>query len=214
VDEGQDGDGTARFLDEERRLTGLLDGLSPAARTALAASVADRLLPHFRRFHERTGRGEPRVLESALDGVWDQLACGSAFDIVAVALACSEQGSVAAELTHVHAGTSPTSPQDAYSTAALTAESALEAALAVAGACYVAVHGRVRETLHCLQNGRVAAAVSARSGLPVAQRSRPVAEGHPMVEQEKRLQLRDLELLERSGTTARVLAELRTPRDM
>ncbi|MEV0401960.1 DUF416 family protein [Actinoallomurus sp. NPDC050550] len=211
MDEGRDDGRIAGFLDEERRLTERLDGLAPAARAALAAAVAERLMPHYWRFHEQTGLGEPLVLQSALDGVWDLLECGSAFDIVTVGVACMDQAFVAAEFGFDLAGTRTWEAwRVANGAATPLAENAVHAAWGVTGACHVAVHGGIRETLHCLRYGRGAALAVARQGELDAQ---PVqaAERDPLVEQEKHRQLLDLELLERSTLTTQVLADLRTP---
>ncbi|WP_433178144.1 DUF416 family protein [Actinoallomurus sp. CA-150999] len=214
MDAGRDDGRIAGFLDEERRLTERLDGLAPVARAALAAAVADRLLPYYRRFHEQTGLGEPLVLQSALDGVWDLLERGSAFDIVTVGVTCMDQAFVAAEFGFDLAGTRTWEAwRVANGAATPLAENAVHAAWAVAGACHVAVHGGVRETLHCLRYGRdaaLAAALSRRQGELDAQ---PVqaAQSDPLVEQERRRQLLDIELLERSTFTTQVLTDLRTP---
>ncbi|MFB9837508.1 hypothetical protein [Actinoallomurus acaciae] len=188
--------------DDERRPAGLLGGLAPVARAALAASVAGRLLPYHLRFHEQTGRGDPAVLRSALGGVWDRLEHGSAIDVVAVGVACMDQAFVAADLGFALAGTRTWEAWRVVNGAATPlVENAVHAAWAVAGACHVAVHGRVGETLHCLRYGRDAALAEALSRRT----------GEPLVEEERRRQARDLEMLERSGPTAEVLAELRTP---
>lgn len=188
--------------DDERRLAGRLDGLTPVARAALAASVAGRLLPYYRRFHERTGRGDPAILRSVLGGVWDRLEHGSAIDIVTVGVACMDQAFVAADFGFALAGTRTWEAWRVVNGAATPlAENAVHAAWAVAGACHVAVHGRVRETLHCLRYGRDAALAEALS----------YRKGDPLVEEERRRQARDLEMLERSGLTPQVLAELRIP---
>jgi hypothetical protein len=213
VNEGRGGGRIAAFLEEERRLTERLDGLAPAARAALAAAVAHRLLPHYRRFHEQTRQGEPLVLQSALGGVWDLLERGSAFDIVTVGAACMDQAFVAADFGFALAGTRAWEAWRVVNGAATPlAENAVHAAWAVAGACHVAVHGGVTKTLHCLRYGRDAAlavALSRRQGELDAQ-SVQAAESDPLVEQEKRRQLLDLELLERSALTIPVLAELRS----
>jgi hypothetical protein len=189
--------------DDERRLA----GLTPVARAALAASVAGRLLPYYRRFHEQTGRGDPAILRSALDGVWDRLEHGSAIDIVTVGVACMDQAFVAAEFGFALAGTRTWEAWRVMNGAATPlAENAVHAAWAVAGACHVAVHGRVGETLHCLRYGRDAALAEALS-----RRKGALAESDPLVAEERRRQARDLEMLEHSGPMAQVLAELRTP---
>ncbi|GLY77438.1 DUF416 family protein [Actinoallomurus iriomotensis] len=190
-----------------RQVGDRLGGLSLAARAALAASVAGRLLPYFRRFHEETGQGDPAVLRSALDGVWDRLEHGAALDVVTVGVACMEQAFVAADFGFALAGTRAWEAWRVVNGAATPlAENAVHAAWAAAAACHVAVHGRVTETLHCLRYGRDAALAEALS-----RRKDALAESDPLVEKENRRQLRDLDMLERSGPTARVLAELRTP---
>ncbi|GAB3958738.1 hypothetical protein GCM10029978_004290 [Actinoallomurus acanthiterrae] len=212
--EEPDGGRIAGFVDEERRLTGLLDGLVPAARAALAAAVADRLLPHYRRFHEQTGLGEPLVLQDALGSVWDLLEQGTAIDVVAVGVACMDQAFVAAEFGFALAGTRRWEAWRMVNGAATPlAENAVHAAWAVAGTCHVAVHGGVRETLQCLRYGRDAALATALSRRHRALEAQPTqaAASDPSVEQENRRQLLDLELLERSPLTAQVLAELRRP---
>ncbi|GAA4633118.1 hypothetical protein GCM10023196_069400 [Actinoallomurus vinaceus] len=211
--EEPDGGRIAGFVDEERRLTGLLDGLAPAARAALAAAVAARLLPHYWRFHEQTGLGEPLVLQGALGGVWDLLEQGSAIDIVTVGVACMDQAFVAAEFGFTLAGTRAWEAWRVVNGAATPlVENAVHAAWAVAGACHVAVHGGVTETLHCLRYGRGAALATAHSRRQGAEvQSVRAAESDLLVEQEERRQLLDIEMLGRSALTAQVLAELRRP---
>lgn len=61
---------------DEERLVDELSKLTPAARTVFAAACAERILPAYGWFHERTGRGDPRALEGALDQVWATLQGG------------------------------------------------------------------------------------------------------------------------------------------
>ncbi|MBL1101094.1 DUF416 family protein [Streptomyces coffeae] len=212
MDEERDRGRIAGFLEEERRMTRRLDGLAPAGRAALAASVAHRLLPHFRVFHERTGCGDPLVLHGALDGVWDLLEHGTAFDIVTVGTACLDQAFVAVDFGHRLTGTSVGETwRVANGAATPLVENAVHAAWAVASACHVAVHSGVLETRHCLRYGRDAALASALHRRSATTHPAPDAHTDPLVERETRRQLRDLELLEHSGPTTHVLTTLRQP---
>jgi hypothetical protein len=209
---GADGDRLARLLSEERRLAARIGGLAPAARAALAAAVAGRLLPHYLRFHEQTGQGEPAVLETALDGVWNLLRHGTPFDVVTVGVACLDQAQVAVDHGRALAGTVAFDAWKVVNGAATPrTENAVYAASAVARACHVAVHGQVREALHSLRDGRgsaLALALSRQGGVTGAQSVR-VAERDPLVRREVDRQLLDLGILEASGPTAAVLTKLR-----
>lgn len=57
----------------EDRLIEELSKLAPAARALFAAACAERMLPIYRWFHQRTGRGDPDALASALTELWDDL---------------------------------------------------------------------------------------------------------------------------------------------
>jgi uncharacterized protein YjaG (DUF416 family) len=61
---------------EEARLVGDLSKLPPVARATFAAACAERMLALYRWFHERTGRGDPVVLEGALAALWTDLVGG------------------------------------------------------------------------------------------------------------------------------------------
>jgi uncharacterized protein YjaG (DUF416 family) len=61
---------------DEARLVQDLSRLSPEARAAFAATCAERMLPIYRWFHERTGRGDPAALEGALAHLWADLGGG------------------------------------------------------------------------------------------------------------------------------------------
>jgi len=61
-----------RHFDEEK-LVSALQELSVNFRVAFAAACAERQLPTYRVFHERTGKGNPLVLRDALDRIWDDL---------------------------------------------------------------------------------------------------------------------------------------------
>lgn len=54
----------------EAQLREALSRLSPAGRAAFAASCAERLLPAYRSFHERSGLGDSIALERALSALW------------------------------------------------------------------------------------------------------------------------------------------------
>lgn len=57
----------------EERLMEDLTRLRPVGRAMFAASCAERMLPVYRWFHERTGRGGPAALEQALGALWADL---------------------------------------------------------------------------------------------------------------------------------------------
>lgn len=58
---------------DEPALLGALSNLVPAARSVFAAACAERLIPVYRWFHDRTGRGDPDLLGDALERLWSQL---------------------------------------------------------------------------------------------------------------------------------------------
>lgn len=120
-----------------------LSALSADERTALAAASAERLLPHFEHFHERTGAGSPEVLRSALAAVRTRLADGTEVTLRTM-LDSFEQIQVAAD--HIGEGTGPTLDE-----AARIAHLAWYAAAAVTNACHASLHGRVHETRLCLE---------------------------------------------------------------
>ncbi len=63
---------TLRF--DETQLVGILNRLDTEGRVAFAAACAERLLPAYVAFSNRTGRGEPATLRSILTRLWDDLA--------------------------------------------------------------------------------------------------------------------------------------------
>lgn len=63
---------------DEAHLMVALSKLPPLARTAFAAACAERMLPVYRWFHQRTGRGDPVALRRALADVWTSLDSDSA----------------------------------------------------------------------------------------------------------------------------------------
>ncbi|MBC6463573.1 DUF416 family protein [Actinomadura sp. HBU206391] len=184
----------ARWVSEPERLTTRLDGLDPSARAALAASVADRLLPNYLRFHEHTGRGEPSVLRRALDDVWNRLHHGSPIDIVPLGVDCLEQ--------------TPLGPDNLADFSTVVTGNAVYAVWAVTGALHCAVHGRVLEVVHCLRYGRSIAMVIASARSDGTEPGRAELQD-PLVQREVRRQLLDLEALETVGPTTETLAWLR-----
>jgi len=58
---------------DEPLLVKHLNRIAPPLRVAFAASCAERLFPAYVRFSEQTGRGNPRILRSALDRLWTAL---------------------------------------------------------------------------------------------------------------------------------------------
>lgn len=61
---------------DEARLIKALAEISSVARAVFAAACAERMLPVYRWFHGRTGRGEPVALERALADLWVALESG------------------------------------------------------------------------------------------------------------------------------------------
>jgi len=59
---------------DERALAAELGGVARWGRVAFAAACAERLIPAYRRFSERTGRGNAQKIASILDRLWDDLA--------------------------------------------------------------------------------------------------------------------------------------------
>ncbi|AJT61836.3 DUF416 family protein [Streptomyces chattanoogensis] len=174
-----------RYRDEERHLTARLTELPVHARTTLAALTAVRLLPYFLRFHAETGKGDPHVLGRALDDVWRKLEDGTPVTLPTM-LAAFDQIQIAADSPGPLAGLAW------YSAAAVT------------NACHVAVHGEVRETLHCLRYGReasLAAPVASGRAEPDSPR---VCWRHAALREEVRRQVRDLDDVARAASrTAR-----------
>ncbi|MGW2628954.1 hypothetical protein ACWC2K_06470 [Streptomyces chattanoogensis] len=152
------------------------------ARTTLAALTAVRLLPYFLRFHTETGNGDPQVLGRALDDVWRKLEDGTPVTLP-IMLAAFGQVQIAAD------------------SLGPLAELAWYSAAAVTNACHVAVHGEVRETLHCLRYGREASlAASAASGRADGDPPR-VCPRHAALREEVRRQARDLDDVARAAST-------------
>lgn len=58
---------------DETALLKKLSGLTPAQRTVFAALCTERQVPLYREFHNRTHRGNPRLLEAAVDFMWSSL---------------------------------------------------------------------------------------------------------------------------------------------
>jgi uncharacterized protein YjaG (DUF416 family) len=58
---------------DEPGLVTALSSVLPTAQSIFAAACAERLLPVYRWFHERTGRGDPSALEDALAELWTDL---------------------------------------------------------------------------------------------------------------------------------------------
>lgn len=58
---------------DERELVARLEQLPPLLRAAFAAACAQRLLPAYVRFSERTGRGAPGELTAVLERLWRDL---------------------------------------------------------------------------------------------------------------------------------------------
>jgi Protein of unknown function (DUF416) len=187
----------------QQRLQRFVGELTWAGRVALSASVAHRLLPHFSRFHERTGLGEPPVLHRALDEVWNWVRDGSTFDAGSMGAACMEQSLVAVDHGSSHAAEPGFEAWTVANGApSPLAEQAVHAAVAVALTCVVAAHDDVRHTLDCLERGRLSALAASFARGREAERA-------PLVEQEGRRQMLDLELLREHGPTTQILARLR-----
>jgi uncharacterized protein YjaG (DUF416 family) len=55
------------------KLIAELANLPRELRVAFAASCAERLLPNYERFAQKTGSGKTKVLKGALDSVWEDL---------------------------------------------------------------------------------------------------------------------------------------------
>ena len=53
-----------------------LHRLPPRLRVAFALLPAIRLLPAYRRYHERTGQGDPDALRALVEGLWQDLGTG------------------------------------------------------------------------------------------------------------------------------------------
>jgi uncharacterized protein YjaG (DUF416 family) len=61
------------FRYHEPSLVQALSRLSPSISALFAATCAERVLPVYRWFHRRTGRGDPAALEEALGALWSDL---------------------------------------------------------------------------------------------------------------------------------------------
>jgi len=59
---------------DERALAASLDRLSQQHRIAFAAACAERLMPAYELFAQRSGRGDPKTLAKILARLWDDLA--------------------------------------------------------------------------------------------------------------------------------------------
>lgn len=59
--------------DEPKRIAALR-GLAPRLRVAFALLCAERALPGYRRFHTKTGRGDPFAAESLAERLWFDVA--------------------------------------------------------------------------------------------------------------------------------------------
>lgn len=58
---------------DEPALISKLSRLDPKQRAAFAAAAAERLVPAYEAFHDKTGGGDPRTLRAWLDAVWGHL---------------------------------------------------------------------------------------------------------------------------------------------
>jgi hypothetical protein len=58
---------------DELKLIAELERLSPSLRAAIAVAAAERLLPAYLAFSERTGRGDGKAAASILERLWADL---------------------------------------------------------------------------------------------------------------------------------------------
>ncbi|MGQ4382532.1 hypothetical protein [Streptomyces sp. SAS_270] len=124
-----------------------LAALSVDERTSLAAAAAERLLPHFDHFHERTGAGSPDVLRGALAEVRNRLAGGPEVTLRTLLDSFDQIQAAAAHLRK----TEPEPAGGALDAASRSAHLAWYAAAAVTNAAHACVHGRVHEARLCLE---------------------------------------------------------------
>jgi len=143
TDPAPDGRSVEQVIEEQGDLEARLAALSADARAAHAAAAAERLLPHFERFHERTGAGSPAILRSALTHVRTRLSGGRE---VTLRTMLDSFGQIQVVADHIGERTGRTLDEDTR-----IARLAWYAAAAVTNACHVCVHGRVHETRLCLE---------------------------------------------------------------
>ncbi|MET7698319.1 DUF416 family protein [Streptomyces sp. NPDC005485] len=122
-----------------------LAALSVDERTTLAAAVAERLLPHFDHFHERTGAGSPDVLRGVLAEVRNRLAGGPEVTLRTMLDSFDQIQAAADHLTE------PEPADGTLDAASRSARLAWYAAAAVTNAAHACVHGRVHEARLCLE---------------------------------------------------------------
>jgi hypothetical protein len=58
---------------DEPALVAVLSGLDRDRQVVFAATCAERLLPAYARFHQKTGLGDPATLRLTLDAAWAQI---------------------------------------------------------------------------------------------------------------------------------------------
>jgi hypothetical protein len=61
------------FSYSRQAVTLKLETLSPALQSLFAAAAAQRLIPAYERFHQKTGKGDPLVLKRALEHLWSSI---------------------------------------------------------------------------------------------------------------------------------------------
>ena len=174
-----------------------LELLPTRARVAFALLVASRLLPSYRRFHERTGRGDASALEGIADRLWLDLAGEPMSDdeVQAAAEQCLEL--VPSEEDGVDAETQPHAEDAAVALRARQDGDAHNAAWAAQ---------RAYETL----DHHAASLLGKKAFGPDAETK---ILSHPLVQAELARQNRDLVDLTRLDATGELEAQLPTLRD-
>lgn len=186
--------------DEAQNLR-LLSKLSPRSRVAFALLCSYRLLPSYRRFSERTSRGDADALEKIADRLWK--------DVMGVEMSAEEVGSALERCMRAIPN-----EQDGWD--GDTQAYAEDASAAVAYALRARLTGEAKEAARAARRLRDAAdyfalRLPAGSG-PMLFREKRDSTPHPVVQAELRRQQRDLDELlaaERDGSLAERLALFR-----